>query len=146
MTGFFRYDSRFVRLPLKFPLLAAAVACLAAAGCNAPPAPSKPPETPSVSVAEPPPELAEGRALYDRNCSRCHGPGGTGSASGPPLVDKIYAPDHHVDISFRRAVQFGARAHHWRFGDMPPVTGVSPGETDRIIAYIRWLQKQAGIH
>jgi hypothetical protein len=28
---------------------------------------------------------------------------------------------------------------------MPKVEGVSPGDVDQIVKYVRWLQRQAGI-
>jgi hypothetical protein len=37
------------------------------------------------------------------------------------------------------------RAHHWQFGDMPPLPDVSPAEVKRITAYVRDLQKKAGL-
>jgi cytochrome c1 len=43
------------------------------------------------------------------------------------------------------AVRRGVSAHHWRFGDMPPIPGVSDDDAARIVAYIRWAQRQAGI-
>jgi mono/diheme cytochrome c family protein len=43
------------------------------------------------------------------------------------------------------AVMKGVRAHHWRFGDMPPVEGVSEAQIAGIVAYIRTLQRANGI-
>jgi hypothetical protein len=60
-------------------------------------------------------------------------------------VHRIYEPDHHADPAFQLAVARGVRAHHWRFGDMAPVPGVSESDVTAIIGYIRWLQRQAGI-
>jgi len=37
------------------------------------------------------------------------------------------------------------KAHHWEFGNMPKIEGVSPADVEQIIRYIRWLQRQAGI-
>ena len=88
---------------------------------------------------------SEGEALFSANCSVCHGETGDGSNTGPPLVHKIYEPGHHPDFSFRNAVKNGVPSHHWNFGDMPPVTGVSDDEVDSIIAYVRDLQREAGI-
>jgi hypothetical protein len=42
-------------------------------------------------------------------------------------------------------MQRGVAAHHWRFGDMPPQPQVSAAEREEIIAYVRWLQRDAGI-
>ncbi len=61
-----------------------------------------------------------GRLAYADNCATCHGTVGQGSEKGPPLIHDIYNPGHHGDVSFYRAARFGVRAHHWRFGNMPP--------------------------
>jgi len=87
----------------------------------------------------------DGGALYARNCQRCHGPSGTGSKVGPPLVHKIYEPSHHPDAAFYRAATTGVRAHHWHFGNMPQIGGASKDEVTLIIEYVRGLQRQAGI-
>jgi len=86
-----------------------------------------------------------GEALYTAACARCHGPQGTGTDQGPPFVDRIYEPNHHADASFHRAVQLGVVPHHWKFGPMPPIEGLTSDQVDQIISYVRWLQRQAGI-
>ncbi len=92
-----------------------------------------------------PAAFASGEAKFNANCARCHGPGATGTAQGPPLVHKIYEPSHHGDAAFQRAAANGVRAHHWQFGDMPKIEGVTLEEVDQITQYVRWLQQQAGI-
>jgi mono/diheme cytochrome c family protein len=90
--------------------------------------------------------LAEaGRAAYDRRCVPCHGVHGAGTAAGPPLVHPTYRSTHHADVAFTLAVARGVRAHHWRFGDMPPQPGVTPDELAGIVAYVRELQRANGI-
>jgi mono/diheme cytochrome c family protein len=92
-----------------------------------------------------PAELAAGRRLFEANCQRCHGPQASGTEQGPPLVHIVYEPNHHSDAAFQRAAALGVPAHHWTFGDMPPVPGVTPEQVAEITAYVRWLQRQAGI-
>jgi mono/diheme cytochrome c family protein len=92
-----------------------------------------------------PAELQTGEAKFNAHCARCHGRQAVGTAQGPPLVHKIYEPNHHGDAAFQRAAAGGVRAHHWKFGDMPKIEGVTPGDVDHIIKYVRWLQRQAGI-
>ena len=92
-----------------------------------------------------PAELAEGERRYNRSCRLCHGPLGTGGEAGPPLVHKIYEPGHHADAAFQLAITRGVRAHHWRFGDMPPMPEMDSSEIAEITAYVRWLQQKAGI-
>lgn len=98
-----------------------------------------------------PSELSEqariGQAGFDAKCAACHGLSAAGQqGTAPPLVHKIYEPSHHGDESFQRAVAQGVRAHHWRFGDMPPVAGLTRADVGAIIAYIRELQRANGIH
>jgi mono/diheme cytochrome c family protein len=90
-------------------------------------------------------EFIAGETMYTGSCATCHGTNGTGTTTGPPLVHKIYEPSHHADAAFHRSVQLGVVAHHWQFGPMAPVEGLPPEQVDRIIAYVRWLQRQAGI-
>jgi mono/diheme cytochrome c family protein len=92
-----------------------------------------------------PPEFQPGEAKFTAHCAACHGARAVGTAQGPPLVHKIYEPNHHADIAFQRAALNGVRAHHWDFGNMPKIDGISPDDIDQIIKYIRWLQRQAGI-
>ncbi len=92
-----------------------------------------------------PAELHNGEQKFNANCSTCHGVGGVGTTQGPPLVHKVYEPNHHGDAAFQRAAANGVKAHHWQFGDMPKITTVVPDDVDHIVKYVRWLQKQAGI-
>ena len=90
-------------------------------------------------------DVSAGETAYERSCSACHGVGGEGTQQGPPFIDKVYEPSHHSDAAFLLAVKRGVRAHHWNFGDMPPQSGVSDGEVAQIVAYVRGLQREAGI-
>ena len=99
----------------------------------------------AVATGPVPAELQTGEAKFKANCSACHGTGGVGTSQGPPLVHKIYEPDHHGDAAFQRAAANGVKAHHWEFGNMPKIDAATPEDVDQIIKYVRWLQKQAGI-
>ncbi|MGI9385088.1 MAG: c-type cytochrome [Methyloligellaceae bacterium] len=90
-------------------------------------------------------EAQLGRAMFERSCVVCHGPNASGTKSGPPLIHKVYESNHHSDQAFHRAVQKGVRAHHWPFGDMPPVGDVKPSEVNLIVRYVRELQRANGI-
>ncbi|MBI3325549.1 MAG: cytochrome c [Nitrospinae bacterium] len=92
-----------------------------------------------------PSEFTRGEALFGAHCARCHGLSAEGTKQGPSLLWRIYAPNHHSDASFYQAVRQGVRAHHWRFGDMPLIPEVAQDEVGQIIAYVRWLQQQAGV-
>ncbi len=99
-----------------------------------------------LSTSETPLEYATGEEFFNKYCAQCHGEKGLGTDKGPPFVHKIYNPNHHADLSFQFAAQRGVRSHHWRFGDMPKVEGVTEKEVNEIIGYVRWLQRQAGIY
>ena len=88
----------------------------------------------------------EGESLFSANCSICHGAAGIGTQTGPALVHGIYNPNHHPDFAFHNAVNNGVPQHHWAFGDMAPRPGLSEGDVDNIICYIRQLQVDGGIY
>ncbi|KAE9625893.1 c-type cytochrome [Parasedimentitalea maritima] len=104
----------------------------------------------SISEVKVPSEFSSlaqmGEKAFNAKCAACHGANATGlEGLAPPLVHKIYEPSHHGDEAFYRAVQNGVRAHHWSFGDMPPVEGLTRGDVKGIVAYIRELQQENGI-
>ena len=78
-----------------------------------------------------------GESLFNAKCSLCHGANAAGTNQGPPLVDRVYEPGHHPDVSIRVAVRQGVRQHHWQFGNMPPVPSVSEDDVEKIICYVR---------
>ncbi len=101
-----------------------------------------------VAIQMPPLEgnAAIGQRVFETACSACHGTNAAGNEdAGPPLIHVIYEPSHHADEAFQRAVAMGVRSHHWRFGDMPPVGGLTRGDVAMVIAYIREIQRANGI-
>ncbi len=99
-----------------------------------------------VSSEPVPEEFKAGEERFNALCARCHGMAGRGTNMGPPLVHKIYEPSHHADFAFLRAARQGVRAHHWKFGNMPKISEAMPDDVTKIILYVRWLQRQAGIY
>ena len=91
------------------------------------------------------PAADNGASAYGVFCGECHGAELGGSGEGPPLVHKFYEPGHHGDASFWRAVRNGSPQHHWRFGDMKPVAGVTDAELASIIIFVREVQAANGI-
>jgi mono/diheme cytochrome c family protein len=128
-------NSRLLVQIACFILLALCVACESQANKEPPP----------VASGAAPAEFQSGEQKFAAHCAACHGVRAAGTSQGPPLVHKIYEPNHHADVAFQRAALNGVRAHHWDFGNMPKIDGVSPDDVDQIIKYIRWLQRQAGI-
>ncbi len=92
------------------------------------------------------PQAEMGRRIFEAKCATCHGQNAAGQAGvAPPLVHQIYRPAHHADIAFVLAAKNGVQAHHWNFGNMPPVEAITEGEVKLIVRYIRELQQANGI-
>ncbi len=83
----------------------------------------------------------QGKTIFDANCAQCHGPEASGTNLGPTFIDRIYHPGHHGDAAFHLAVLRGVRQHHWNFGNMLPVPGISETEVSKVICYVRHLQR-----
>lgn len=98
---------------------------------------------PAVDISDG--DAASGAATFRANCASCHGPDAAGTAAGPPLVDEVYRPGHHGDGAFLIAVRRGVPQHHWDFGSMPAIPGLSDEDVADIVAYVRGLQRAAGI-
>ena len=97
-------------------------------------------EPPSI-----PPQFNIGKLLYAKSCSSCHGVDLKGTEQGPPFLHRVYHPGHHGDRSFFLAAKRGVRAHHWKFGNMPPVEGINDNMINAIVQYVRQVQKSAGL-
>jgi mono/diheme cytochrome c family protein len=87
-----------------------------------------------------------GKVAFDANCSACHGANAAGTDKGPPLIHSLYRPGHHADFAFQRAAMGGVQAHHWRFGNMPPVEGVTQKQVEWITKYVREMQGANGVN
>lgn len=106
------------------------------------------PETPDdggTGIAVQDPDLvAQGEPLYQTNCASCHGTDLRGTDKGPSHLSVVYEPNHHGDAAFQLAVLNGVPQHHWPFGDMDPVPGLSEDDLDAITAYVRENQRISG--
>jgi len=91
------------------------------------------------------PSLNIGKMNYDAYCAECHGVDTAGTNKGPTFLHRIYHPGHHGDRAFFIAPKQGAKAHHWPFGDMEPVDGVTDAQLQKILEYVRAMQKANGI-
>ncbi len=90
-------------------------------------------------------DALQGVQLFSQYCVSCHGRGARGGRTGPSLIHKTYESSHHADLAFYMAVKNGVRRHHWQFGDMPPISNVSPEQVGHIVVYIRGEQRKAGM-
>ncbi len=91
-------------------------------------------------------QLPHGAAVYAASCASCHGADLRGTEEGPSHLSIVYEPNHHSDESFRRAIANGAPAHHFDFGDMPPVPGLTDEDVEAVIAFVRAEQTRQGFH
>jgi len=91
------------------------------------------------------PALNLGKMNYDTYCASCHGKTARGTDKGPTFISKIYHPGHHGDGAFFLAPRNGVRAHHWPFGNMPPVEGVNDAQLQSILQYVRAVQQSNGL-
>jgi mono/diheme cytochrome c family protein len=88
--------------------------------------------------------VAEGDVLYRASCAACHGSDLRGTEFGPSQLSVVYQPGHHSDESYMSAMTNGVPAHHWDFGDMAPISGLTQDDMDRIIAFVRENQRIEG--
>ncbi len=87
-----------------------------------------------------------GEIAFNQYCANCHGANAVGQDGiAPPLIHIYYEPNHHGDAAFLVAIARGVQAHHWPFGNMPPVEGISQDQAIDIIAYVREIQRANGI-
>jgi mono/diheme cytochrome c family protein len=107
-------------------------------------APTKPVD--EVIIPELSPVAQQGKVNFDKSCAACHGINAAGTDKGPPLIHNLYRPGHHPDQAFASAVVNGVTAHHWGFGNMPPVPGdITEAEFRRIVQYVREMQVANGV-
>jgi mono/diheme cytochrome c family protein len=88
--------------------------------------------------------VATGDPLYQAKCASCHGTDLRGTDKGPSHLSVVYEPNHHGDEAFVVAIRVGSRQHHWRFGNMERVDGLSDDDITAIIAFVRENQRIEG--
>lgn len=88
--------------------------------------------------------LVAGEELYAASCAECHGSDLRGTDRGPSHLSIVYEPGHHSDAAFLLAVRNGVRSHHWNFGPMLPIDGITDEEIAAITAYVRSVQAEEG--
>lgn len=101
-------------------------------------------ESTSPPVAASGPQFERGAEVYAETCASCHGTDLQGTNKGPSHLSIVYEPNHHNDDSFRSAIANGSPQHHWPFGDMPAIEGLSADDVDAVIVYVRAEQERQG--
>ena len=97
--------------------------------------------TPALS-----PQEQAGKQAFEQVCAVCHGVAMRGSDHAPPLLHPFYAPGSgHGDDAILAAARGGAKAHMWKFGDMPKPEGLKPGQENDVLAYLRAMQAANGL-
>lgn len=92
-------------------------------------------------------EATMGKRAFEAKCASCHGANAAGqNGIAPPLIHRTYEPSHHSDEAFQVAVRNGVRAHHWPFGNMPPIEGLTRADVQYIVRYVREVQRENGIN
>lgn len=94
--------------------------------------------------AQDPNLVSSGADIYQASCAACHGSDLRGTEQGPSHLSAVYVPNHHSDAAFLLAVRNGSPQHHWRFGDMKPIDGLSDDDIVAITAFVRETQRVEG--
>lgn len=81
-----------------------------------------------------------GKAVYDKSCKSCHGPDGTPNPGVAKMLKvemrdlKSSEVQSESDADLKKVITEGK-------GKMRPVTSVTGGAVDEVIAYVRSLKK-----
>ncbi len=92
--------------------------------------------------------VTAGARTYASLCATCHGANLRGTAMGPPMIDPVFASSRHPDAAFYDAVEKGVQPHgHFNvnYGPMPPVLTLDRDDIANVIAFVRSVQRSAGI-
>jgi len=122
--------------PMFYALILTAALATALAACG----------SGADSTESPAPQASPGAGadVYQAQCASCHGADLTGTDKGPSQLSVVYEPNHHGDDAYRSAIANGAPQHHWNFGDMPAVEGLTSDDVEAVIAYVRSEQERLG--
>jgi mono/diheme cytochrome c family protein len=88
--------------------------------------------------------VEQGLVVFAGECARCHGRLARGTGRGPNLIHPDYGPGVRSDAQFRRAVREGMPARGG-YGAMPPSPSMSERRLERMITFLRELQRANGI-
>ncbi len=94
------------------------------------------PPAPSPSLPADPQSISEGKILFNRTCTACHGVDGATGDRGPAMFGSPRSL-RRTDEELFRAIDRGIEG-----SEMPPM-GLNPEETHKIVAFIRSLRAKA---
>ena len=85
-------------------------------------------------------DAAAGKAVYAKKCQTCHAPDGSGNPGMAKAMGVTFKPlggeevQKMSDADLKKVIMNG-------MGKMKPVSGLSPSDTDDVVAYIKTLKK-----
>jgi mono/diheme cytochrome c family protein len=88
--------------------------------------------------------IDQGVVAFSSACAACHGRLAEGTDRGPDLIAPQYGRSAFRDDQFRRAVRQGLPARRG-YDAMPPAPTVSASDLERMIAFVRELQRNKGV-
>ena len=100
-------------------------------------------ESPSVPVSSLSIQL--GGIAFAEECASCHGRTARGTERGPDLIHPDYGPGRRSDAQFRRAIREGKQARRAGYQNMPPAMNGSERHLNRLIVFLREVQRANGI-
>jgi mono/diheme cytochrome c family protein len=94
--------------------------------------------------------VQQGGISFAEECAGCHGRLGRGTERGPNLIHPDFGPRVLSDARIRRAVREGVPARPgvgYRGGtiDMPPASNLSERSLNRMVTFLREIQRANGI-
>ena len=95
---------------------------------------------PNLPPYQNPAEVARGKALFQSNCSFCHGPEGTGGNGGPDLIRSVLVNhDEHGNL-------IGPTIRNGRAGEgMPAFPNFSDAQINDLVAFLHQRNRDARI-
>lgn len=94
--------------------------------------------------------VQQGGVAFAEECAGCHGRLGWGTQRGPNLIHPDYGPRVLSDTQIRRAVREGVPArqgvgNRGGYIDMPPASNLSERRLNRMVTFLREIQRMNGI-
>jgi mono/diheme cytochrome c family protein len=87
----------------------------------------------------------QGGVAFSTECAHCHGRTARGTERGPNLIHPDYGAAKRSDAQFRRAIREGLTARQAGYQDMPGAPEMPRRKLDRLVNFLREVQRTAGI-